>query len=287
MKTQMRSKLWMAIPVALTTAFVISGCNPQEPPIKYSITVPSPDTLKFEASLTKRYGIGLSGTFDILQYGSVTLKGETPTDNFTFGFTLHGGVFLKDTWVNFQETQALPTGALFPSWVSTAVVDVQIPALNTPPVDFNFYFGTRGQLYVGVAATIKAINEKFPELYIDYTFYDKQGRTVLGLVMYGPKKDEAGGLVQSGGVFVGSNITPFLPADVIGNLPQNPPPATKSLLPQALMLVKAAESGEPLSLKGQSLVSEIKVRGKDAHQIRTSKQLRSTVGKFLTQTQGL
>lgn len=269
-----------------------SGCNSQEPPITYSITVPAQDTLRFEAQLSKRYGIGITGSFDIFQYGTIFVRGETPSSNFVFGFSLNAGVFLKDTWVNFRETTSLPTGALFPAWVNTEVVDVSIPAANTPPVDFNFYFGTRGQLHVGLAASIKAIDQNFPDLYIDYAFYDRQGRVILGLVFYGPKKDSSGNLLQPGGIFVGSNITPFLPADVIAGLPKNPsdqpgPLALaegQRMLVQALSYVESAEKGTPVTVQGKSLVSEIKFHGKDAHRIRSSRDLRKAVNQFLSTT---
>lgn len=290
-----RILVWTGVVLVSTSAVLTVGCNPKEPPITYSITVPSKDTLRFEAQLSKRYGIGLTGSFDILQYGTVFVRGETPSSNFTFGFTLHGAVFLKDTWVSFQETTALPTGALFPSWVNTQVVNVTIPAANTEPVDFNFYFGTRGQLHVGLAATIKAINQSFPELFIDYAFYDSQGRVVLGLVFFGPSKDAAGNLIQPGGIFVGSNITPFLSADVIAGLPKNPPSSgsttgpgvssePQAQLAQALELVRASELGQPLTLHGQSVTSEIRVHGKDSAHIRSGRDLRRAVGRFLETT---
>ena len=300
----------------LSLCLGFSACRPQDPPIQYSLTVPEPNQVRLEVELAKRYGLGLTGQFDIFNYGSIFLQGESASRNFGFGFELNTGVFLRDTWVNYREVTALPTGALFPVWLRGPVVDVKIPALDREQLGWDFYFGTRGQFYVGVAASIGALRGNVPSINIEYSFYDSQGRVVLGLQFYGP---EVGGQGRPGGIFIGTNITPFLPAEALPVLPRSPsettgnssefgvqsaiqpliaqpilkkgallnqkPELRRPDLAPVLQLAQAVAQGKQIHLNGQSLVSEVRVQGRDAGRIRSDRDLQRALNAFLIHSQ--
>jgi len=46
--------------------------------------------------------------------------------------------------------------------MTTAVVDVTVPAFNTGAIEYHVYLGDHGPYYVGVAGVIKALNETVP-----------------------------------------------------------------------------------------------------------------------------
>ncbi|MCC7440564.1 MAG: hypothetical protein IT285_02960 [Bdellovibrionales bacterium] len=270
--------------MALTGLVVLSGCQTNEKPVEFSVTVPAANTLGFDAELTRAYGLGLSGNFDILQYGSVYLRPETPQNFFQFGFRLHTDAFLQESWVNYQEVNTLPTGAAFPLWMTGPVVDVVIPPINTPAVNWHFYLGTRGQYYLGVAAVIPAINQNFPAVDLGYTFYDSQGRVVLGLLFFGPKINPQNGLLVSpGGIFIGSNLTPFLPAELH-------PGGGAAGGDQAGVLTMAGgdpwelaariNRGGPLEVNGKSVVADVQVLGRDRGRYQSQSKIRGLVDRF-------
>ena len=73
-------------------------------------------------------------------------------------------------------------------------------------------FGTNGQYTVGAAAVIKEIDEDWPDVTIGYDFYNDDNELIAGVLFFGPRV--AGGqLISPGGIFIGSDITPFLPDD--------------------------------------------------------------------------
>lgn len=272
--------------IALTVVaglFLSTGCQQNDTPATFSITVPQPNTLETSITLTKHYGINLTGNFPILQYGSIFLNGEAPDHGFNFGFTLNTAAFLQQSWVNYQEVSTLPTGDAFPSWQTGPVVDVIIPPANTNAVDWHFYFGTHGQFYMGVASVIHGIDANFPAVRLEYSFYDNQGRVIIGLVFFGPKVTN-GHLDSPGGIFVGTNITPFLPADVLRANAQNVTvSSSSSSLPSASVaeLVRSAGSGRPVRINGQSVVADLKLSGPDAHKYRTRSQVQGVIDRFM------
>lgn len=119
------------IAATLTT----SACRQNPNPAVISVTVPEPNTIQAGVTLTQRFGLGLSGNFPVtvqgVNYGSIFLTPESPSSGLGFGFTLNTDTFLRDTWVNYEEVMALPTGDAFPMWMSGPVVEIDIPPANT------------------------------------------------------------------------------------------------------------------------------------------------------------
>jgi hypothetical protein len=266
--------------LALLLVFFAAGCK-QEKAVNYEVSVPQENTVKFEAELLKKYGIGIDGSFDIFDYGSIFVRSETPDRFFQFGFELHTGTFLKETWVNYDETTTLPNGSPMPSWISDPVVDVVIPPANIPELGWHFYFGTT-QFYLGVAAVITAIDERFPALNIGYNFYEPGGNLALGLVFFGPDVDENGNLVSPGGIFVGTNISPFLPDDV-----RPTPIGDSAFTPYKYLnwddLENALEAGS-IEINGSSAFTDVRVisgSNSDKKKYRSKRKLKKLIKKFL------
>jgi hypothetical protein len=192
---------------------------------------------------------------------------ESAGQGFGLGLLLNTRAFLRETWVDFREVSALPTGASFPSWMGVPLVDVAVPELNRGGVDYHFYFGARGQFYVGAAGLIHAIDERFPSLNIGYTFYDKQGRVVLGFQFFGPKLGPDGRAVVPGGIFIGTNLSPFLPK-------------TGGAVASQSFALSASTVEHPVRINGKSVQSHIVTSGRDAGKYRTKAQVRRVLDRY-------
>lgn len=300
-----------AVAAAVVFSLLLTSCRRDDVPVDFEFSVPAENSVRFAAELKRRYGLGLQGEFQIDRYGSIFVEPETPNQGFKFGFELHTSVFRHDTWVNYREVTSLPTGAPFPMWMTGPVVDVVIPPLNHHEVNWHFYFGTRGQYYVGLAAVIRAVNQNFPGIDIGYTFYDDQGRVILGIQFFGPKVAGGGQLLSPGGIFVGTNVTPFLPEDfqpahaselgggvadtsdeIVRFGPRPRPRHALSrrhralarrapvLQRQALELVERANRGEQVRINGQTVYGEVRVTGRDARRYRSERSIRRAISQF-------
>lgn len=270
------------IAATLTT----SACRHNPNPAVISVTVPQPNTIQAGVTLTQRFGLGLSGNFPVtvqgVNYGSIFLTPESPAAGLGFGFTLNTATFLKETWVNYEEVMALPTGDAFPMWMSGPVVEIDIPPANTDIMDWRFYFGTRSQFYVGVATLIHAIGNNFPSLRMEYSFYDNQNRAIIGLVFFGPKRAADGSVEIPGGIFVGTNITPFLPPEMrypdgTGSVASSQMALSSSELKS---LTQGALSGRPVSFRGQSVTADLNVSGRDARRYRSKESIQRLADRF-------
>lgn len=265
-------KHWLGVGLL---AIMISGCKSDEPPVRYSLTAPAENEIRFQAQLMKRYGIGLDTEFDIKDYGSIFVTPENSQGGFGFGFQFNSRVFDHDEWFGYQEVEALPTGAAFPFWVSGKVMDIEVPPVNSKPIDWHLYVGTRGQMTLGLAAVIHEINGRFPDVDLQYTFYDKKGHVILGLMFFGPEMN-GGALVSPGGIFVGTDLTPFIPEN---GLPVDPDASDDgvSSLQNALLAksgdwVERATLGQVIEVEGKSIDADISLFGRDADHYRGKKK---------------
>ncbi len=283
----MNNIFWSKCPALLATALCavsFTGCVQGPSPVNFSVTFPQPDVIGFDANLTQKYGLGLGGSFTLPQnVGTIVLVPETPAAGFGFQLDLNTAAFLKSTWVNFKETTTLPTGAPFPGWLTGTVVDVTSQALNQNGVDFHFYFGDKTQFYVGVAGVIHAINGSFPPVTIGYTFYDTQGRVVLGFQFFGPNG------TTPGGIFIGSNLTPFIQAPTPTPTPTPTPVPGIGVAASALSIssaellhaVSQANRGLPATINGQSVVAEIRATGPGASHYRTKSSQNALINRYM------
>src|SRR5688572_6777530 len=101
----------LSISAIALTALSMGGCNPQESPVDFAVSVPAPNVIGFQATLRQHYGLGLGGSFVLPEnVGEIILTPESPQSGFGLGLNLNTRAFLRDTWVGFQEVRALPTG---------------------------------------------------------------------------------------------------------------------------------------------------------------------------------
>ncbi len=258
------------------------GTVVKEPPVNFHINVAGQNQIQFGVELSKRYGLGLAGSYNIRDYGTVFVSPEGPTNNFMFGFNLNTRVFLKESWLNFQEVTSLPTGAMFPGWMSGPVVDFESPEINTSGLQWHFYIGTRDQFYIGAAALIKQVDNNFPAVNVGYTFYDNSGNVVLGLLFFGPKLDSNGKVAVPGGIFVGTNISPLLPNTLSSNQVATLAARSQSELQNinVMELAHKASEGKPVKINGKSAFGFIDIRGKDARKFNDEKKVRSLITRY-------
>ncbi|OFZ80214.1 MAG: hypothetical protein A2583_11435 [Bdellovibrionales bacterium RIFOXYD1_FULL_53_11] len=279
----------LSVAIAAFTTLALSACDVDTQPVKFNINIPGDNTLAFNAEVTERLNLGLSSQINFAPYGSLYLNGETPDHGFQFGFSLYTSVFMKESWINYEKVNTLPTGALFPSFIKTQVVDVEIPEMNTKEVAWHLYFGTDEQFSVGVAALIARMNEKIPEINLGYTFYDKQGHVIIGIQIFAAKKNSDGSLAVPGGIYVGTDITPFLPAD-FQPVQMSQPVTTMAMNGGGLgaLMAKAMDAAindKPLEVNGESIVGDIKLTGKDKKKIKTKKDVRKLLKSYTSNLQ--
>lgn len=274
-------------PLVLATVVMgvsTTGCFTQSDPVNFQVSVPQPNVIGFQATLTQHYGIGLQGSFALPQdVGTIVLSPETSSQGFGLGFNLNTRAFMKDTWTDFRDVTALPTGAAFPSWMTGPVADVVIPPLNQYGVDYHFYIGDHGQYYLGAAGVIDAVDEHFPAVNIGYTFYDNKGNVVIGFQFFGPKIGSDGHAEVKGGIFIGTNLTPFLPREMQPGAPVVASSAALSSVGSAQMLelVNRANSGRPVQVNGVSVHSFVEARGPDAHRYQSQAAIRGLVDRYM------
>ena len=278
----LRRKLSCGV-LAMALAATTSACRQSPNPATFQVTVPSANTVQMQVGLSQKFGIGLSGNFPItvegVNYGSVYVLPESPQSGLGFGFTLNTATFLRESWVNYQEVTSLPTGDAFPVWQGGPVVDVIIPPANIPELGWHFYFGTRNQFYVGVAAIISAIGRNFPSVRLEYSFYDDQGRAIIGIVMFGPKLDGSGNLLSPGGIYVGTNITPFLPVEM-RNVYGTSSSSMSLSSAEIGHLIQAAHSGRSVRIGGKSVTADLAVSGRDSGRYRSHAAIQGLADRF-------
>jgi hypothetical protein len=264
----------------IAAAAVSAGCRGSKP-VQFTIGVPQPNTVAFQANLMQSYGVDLAGTFVLPKdYGSITLVPESATTGMGIGMTLNTGAFVPANWAEYQEVTTLPTGTAFPLWMEGPVVDVNLPEFDTGPVSYHAYLGVRGQWYVGVAGLIDQIDEDFPAVNIGYTFRDSKGNVVVGLKFFGPKLGEDGHAEVPGGIFVGTNLSPLL----AGILPaQNGQVSSPVVTPEMMEKFNdAANSGKPITLDGHTVLVQRLVSGPDSGAYRSNKRIQGLLNRYLT-----
>jgi hypothetical protein len=271
----------LVLAAVIFMSFGLSAC--MENLAKFKFSMPNDSQVELEVEVQRKVGIGLSGDFPIFEYGRIWFRPESSDSFFTFGFALNTSVFVKKTWPGLKEVGFLPTGASFPVWVKGSQIDLVIPKLNSPSVSWHFYFGVQGQLSVGVAGLIHALDDRIPDLSIGYDFVDDQGRQVLGIVFFGPAKDETGRVLVPGGIFVGSDISQFVFKAPVPSSTSSEFNSGRDLaqVNVALDMVEKFQRGEVLEVNGVVLNTKIAIKGKDAKSFKSKRKFKSLVNEFI------
>lgn len=250
-----------------------TGCN-QPSNISYTIGAPDINHVEFSARLVNKYGIGASGSFPINNLGTISMLPETNTSGFGLDVNLDIHAFLPGTWAQYQSTGNLPTGIAFPAYMGNSLVDVSIPKLDTNDIKWHFYFGVGSQRYVGVASVLKAVGTNIPAVNLGYVFYNKSGNVVLGIQFFGAELDANGALLSNGGLFIGTDLTPLLPAQ-----------SKQALVVDNKNALRDAIDGTPVTINGESVTAQVTVSGRDAAQIKTKGDMQRLLRQYIDATQ--
>ncbi len=177
-----------------------------------AVTFPDQQTLQFQAELTRESNFALDGQILLPPHGDVYFLPASPQRGFTFGGRLDLKAFLPDGW-QYGEVTRLPTGAYFPPYITSPLV--QVPLSD----DFSAYLGVRDQKALGIAWSF--IKSDDTAIGIGANYYDAQGNIVMGGLFFPPRK-ENGKVTVPGGLFIVTDLTPFLPAAARRNLKMKP-----------------------------------------------------------------
>lgn len=253
----------------------LASCKNQQSPVDFKVTVPDADHVEFSARLKQKYGLGIAGEFEIRDLGTISLIPESNIKGFGVAFKLNSGAFIRERFgVEYSEVSTLPTGQPFPEFMAGPVMDVTIPKYDSGEVKWHFYFGVRGEKYVGAAAVLRAVGANVPSVNIGYVFYDKQGRVVLGIQFFGPKLDGQGGVIENGGILVGTNLSPLIDTGS----------SVESLGAQGIAAVSQAISGKPISIGGRTVTTHVTVSGSQAHKIKSKRSFNKVMKRFIEAT---
>ena len=172
-----------------------------------------------ELFLTEKYGLNLTGSFPIdikgNNYGEIFLNGATDANPFSAGLTISLEAFTGDVWDGFGSTSTLPNGDPLPPWITPyELVGVDIPTMNDH-FGIILYGGYHNPYYVGLAVTLKILDNHYPEgLQVSQSF-KKEGENWGTVTLFGPTRDGDGNVIQHGGIFFVVGISTFLPGEEI------------------------------------------------------------------------
>jgi len=176
-------------------ALPLSGCNKSTGSL--SVGFPDPKTLEFTAILSKDADFALNGQILIPPYGDIYFAPATPKQGFTMGGRVDLAAFRAESWA-FPEVSRLQTGAFFPPFIKTPLVEVPVGD------DFFTYFGVRDQKYLGVAWSF--IKSTTTPVGVGANYYDSAGNIVMGALFYPPEVVD-GQVTRPGGLFIGTNLS--------------------------------------------------------------------------------
>ncbi len=225
----------IATGLALVSAAALTACG-NSAGGKMSVTFPDPQTLQFQAELTRESNFALNGQILLPPYGDIYFLPAGPQQGFTFGGRLDLQAFLPEGW-QFGEVTQLPTGTYFPPYIRSPLVRVPLSD------DFAAYLGVRDQKTLGIGWSF--IKSDDTAIGIGANYYDAQGNIVMGGLFYPPRK-EGGKITVPGGLFIATDLTPFLPS--IGGR-QNPTATFVADLQQALIDQSRAVDSRKLKMK--------------------------------------
>ena len=206
-------KLWNRIQTGFLGASLLAlssgGCGKALPGGTMSVSFPDPQTLQFSAVLSQSSSFSLNGDILIPPDGDIYFLPADATHGFTFGGRLNLKAFLPSSW-QFAEVTQLPTGVFFPPFVQTPLVQVPLSQ------DYLAYIGVRDQKYLGVGWSF--IKSTTTPIGLGANYYDAKGNVVLGGIFYPPVVTN-GQVTVPGGLFMATNLTPFVQSQKASALP--------------------------------------------------------------------
>lgn len=169
---------------------------------------PNLETLKIALNFSKDVQTDLGGSFDVKNYGAIEVEPTTPTTPFNVGFRLNLGIVNDQDYVRLTPVTTLPSGQPLPFNVNRAMAQVKLVNQINPNFDVYAYVDIVGKEWLGVAVTLKFINNKyFPAgLSVSKQFLkNSQGLARAAGSVFGPKVDSNGQLLIPGGIALFAN----------------------------------------------------------------------------------
>ena len=231
-------------------ALTVTGCGGGVQPASgdFKVSFPDAETVQFEAILSQTSNFSLDGEIQLPPYGEVYFTPATARKGFTFGGKINLAAFLPSNWSTIPVTR-LPTGAFFPPWITTGVIEFPVRK------NFNAYLGVSGEKYLGISYAFINSND-FP-IAIGGSYYDDKGNVVMGGLIYPAQLNSTGNVVVPGGVFIGTNLSQFMPGTATAS-------GVHSLSVE--MLNKLA-NGEPVTLNGKIVSGEVITQGPGSNKL--------------------
>lgn len=188
---------------------------------------PNLETAKVQLNFSDRVQSDLGGSFDIVSngrnYGTIEVQPSTPSTPFNVGFRVNLDIVNDQDFAKLEPVLDLPSGQPIPvPNLNRAFAKVALKNEVSPKFDVYAYVDVVGKEWVGLALTLKFLNNKyFPAgLSVSKGFIkgrDGSNRTI-GAV-FGPKVDENGNLAVPGGIALFANVRGLLTDGRAGSAP--------------------------------------------------------------------
>ena len=206
-----------------------SGCNSGNALIDgvtFSVP-PNLETLKVQLNFATAIQSDLGGTFDVAasgtDYGTIEIEPSTGTNPFNVGFLLNLNIVNEQSYVNVTPVLDLPSGQPIPiPGLNRAFARVKLDNQLNPNFDIYAYVDVAGKQWLGLALTLKFINNKyFPAgLSVAQGFVkDHNGNNQIYGAVFGPKVDNNGNLLVPGGIALFANAATLIAGVEEGALP--------------------------------------------------------------------
>jgi len=204
----MLKRIWVVSGLVLSLALSASGCKQQPKIIDHVVFKPSENLEVVRVSLvfTNNVQTNVSGSFTIMNYGTLFANPYTPTEPFEVGFDLDTDIVNEQQFVHLEPTTVLPNG--LPLGLPYAVVEIRKPTPISPNFDIYGYVDVLHGAWLGVATLFGFVDNYFPEdLSVSQVFFrDDQGRPGVLASVFGPTLDNNGNVTRSGGISLFANI---------------------------------------------------------------------------------
>jgi len=201
-------RLFLLFPVMISL-LALGGCKKVVETFKLDV---GDNAVTVTGAFSKDFAFNFSNSYDIVvkgvQYGTITAIAPTESQPFQVAITANFDMFTSDVWEGFASTKTLPNGDPLPAWINpNELVRVDIPNF-TEQIDLVLYVGYKKPYYVGVALTLKVLDNRYPDG-LTLSQYLKKSNAIWGsATVFGPSYDDVGNVTQHGGIFFVAGFNP-------------------------------------------------------------------------------
>ena len=213
----MRRMLFVSFLSALTI-FSLAGAsscsNPK--PLVSDVTFkfnPELTSARLQLNFASDVQTDLGGTFAVnaggREYGSLFVEPSTGSTPFNVGFDLNLDILNDQDFAQIDPVDDLPSGQKLPTIIGRKMARVKMKNEINQNFDIYTYVDVLGKEWLGVAMTLKFIDNKyFPAgLSVTQNFLkDPSGNPQASASVFGPKVDANGSLAAYGGIALFANV---------------------------------------------------------------------------------